>query len=170
MTDTAAPDWRPIESAPKDGTQVILWWPYWRNDPIVGFYDTEYQRWSNSVALTDVGESHEERVIRHHEQQLRCAEAHGVDQGRAGEEAAGRAREREGEGPHRAVETELGDDEAIAGVADLSHLADAGRAQANEGRRAGATGARDGYALGADVRCRREQGAKRQQHRRESQH
>lgn len=33
-----ANQWRPIETAPKDGTPVLLWWPDWTSWPAAGFW------------------------------------------------------------------------------------------------------------------------------------
>jgi hypothetical protein len=37
-------DWRPIATAPKDMNAVLLWWPYWTQEPVIGVrnYKTEY--------------------------------------------------------------------------------------------------------------------------------
>lgn len=45
--------WRPIETAPRDGTWVLLWWPYWSARPTPGrFYCDE---WVSLVALSKDG-------------------------------------------------------------------------------------------------------------------
>lgn len=31
-------EWQPIDSAPRDGTAVLLWWPHWASRPVVGYY------------------------------------------------------------------------------------------------------------------------------------
>jgi hypothetical protein len=36
---TATPGWQDISTAPKDGTRVLLWWPYWNHTrPLVGYW------------------------------------------------------------------------------------------------------------------------------------
>lgn len=35
----SASGWLPIESAPKDGTYVMLWWPYWSDHAMDGCWD-----------------------------------------------------------------------------------------------------------------------------------
>lgn len=29
-------DWQPIETAPKDLNSVLLYWPYWTTEPVIG--------------------------------------------------------------------------------------------------------------------------------------
>lgn len=42
MSDERTPiDWRPIETAPKDGTSVMLYFPTWRQPFQVGRYEIE---------------------------------------------------------------------------------------------------------------------------------
>jgi len=33
------PEWQPIETAPKDETLVLLWWPHWSSKPCIGYFD-----------------------------------------------------------------------------------------------------------------------------------
>lgn len=47
------PQWQGIESAPKDGTAVLLWWPYWRKEPVIGRY--QKGEWQSEVKLWDYG-------------------------------------------------------------------------------------------------------------------
>lgn len=43
--------WQPIQTAPKDGTIVLLWWPYWRDRAVIGYYDKVRHCWNSDVAL-----------------------------------------------------------------------------------------------------------------------
>ena len=45
------PQWQPIESAPKDGTYVLLYWPYWSKRAIIGYChaDQWYSEWALST-------------------------------------------------------------------------------------------------------------------------
>lgn len=43
--------WKPIESAPKDGTWVLLWWPYWSHHAIMAYFDGG--SWSSEGVLSD---------------------------------------------------------------------------------------------------------------------
>lgn len=47
--------WRPIETAPMDGTRVLLWWPYWASHPIIG-YRFSSDQWRSVAALSGAGE------------------------------------------------------------------------------------------------------------------
>ena len=59
LRELEAGGWLPIESAPKDGTLVILWWPHYTNAPVLGRYLEEWDHgyyegagW-RSVSITD---------------------------------------------------------------------------------------------------------------------
>lgn len=50
-------DWREIESAPRDGTHILLWWPHWYHTPITGYYCYKKEfRW---VSRYDLNTQHE---------------------------------------------------------------------------------------------------------------
>ena len=42
-------EWQPIDSAPKDGTPVLLWWPYWSRRPTIGYW--KHSQWVAENAL-----------------------------------------------------------------------------------------------------------------------
>lgn len=42
-------NWQPIETAPKDGTVVLLYWPYWRDRAVLGYF-IDY--WQSNVAIS----------------------------------------------------------------------------------------------------------------------
>ena len=46
-----ADQWRDIESAPKDGTKVLLYWPHWSGVAVIG-YNADH-RWISMVKLSD---------------------------------------------------------------------------------------------------------------------
>ena len=59
LRELEAGGWRSIESAPKDGTLVILWWPHYTASPVLGRY---LEAWDHghyegagwrSVSITD---------------------------------------------------------------------------------------------------------------------
>ena len=47
-------EWRPIETAPKDGTDILVWWPYWANRAISAYF--EYGLWHSGDAASEMGE------------------------------------------------------------------------------------------------------------------
>jgi hypothetical protein len=44
-------EWQPIESAPKDGKWVLLWWPYWSSLPVIGLW--LHGHWYSDSAVSD---------------------------------------------------------------------------------------------------------------------
>jgi hypothetical protein len=55
-----AGQWLPIETAPRDGQKVLLWWPYWNGIyPVVGWFGrprhSEHYQWLSDVCLSDDG-------------------------------------------------------------------------------------------------------------------
>ena len=49
--------WQPIKTAPKDGTRILLFWPYWRKrHAVIGFYDRDSvanNKWEADCALDE---------------------------------------------------------------------------------------------------------------------
>jgi hypothetical protein len=44
-----AADWQPIETAPKDGSGVLLWWPQWWHDAHSGYFKDN--QWHSERAI-----------------------------------------------------------------------------------------------------------------------
>jgi hypothetical protein len=53
-TRSLTPDWQPIETAPKD-VFVLVYWPYWANEPVVAKWRTPSRRWESEVAVSTEG-------------------------------------------------------------------------------------------------------------------
>ena len=53
-----AQPWQPIETAPTDGTNVLLWWPFWcKNRPTIGWFGYKgIQQWIAPEALDGDGD------------------------------------------------------------------------------------------------------------------
>ncbi len=51
-------DWQRIETAPTDGTNVLLWWPFWQpKHPIVGYFGLKgIRQWFASEVLEGDGD------------------------------------------------------------------------------------------------------------------
>lgn len=51
-------DWQPMETAPTDGTDVLLWWPFWcKGRPTIGrFGYKNIQQWLAPEALEGDGD------------------------------------------------------------------------------------------------------------------
>ena len=52
--DLATPQWRSMDSAPKDGRSVLLWWPHWWHDAHPGYY--LHNQWHSDKALSSWSE------------------------------------------------------------------------------------------------------------------
>lgn len=53
-TADAVFSWDSMDSAPKDGSQILLWWPYWDSiDPFIGMWDDRSGKWASDRALSD---------------------------------------------------------------------------------------------------------------------
>jgi hypothetical protein len=44
-------EWQPIETAPKDGTDLLLWWPYWSKIPVHGYWSLG--EWASLSAISE---------------------------------------------------------------------------------------------------------------------
>jgi hypothetical protein len=50
--DTAGrEEWQPIETAPKDGTRVLVWWEHWSAYPVVSYF--KHGRWNGEIACSE---------------------------------------------------------------------------------------------------------------------
>jgi hypothetical protein len=48
--------WQSIETAPKDGTRIFLWWPHWSAEPCLGHFSSRtLQPWISDVEISDQG-------------------------------------------------------------------------------------------------------------------
>lgn len=45
-------DWRPIETAPKDGSHVLLWYPHWSKRPMVANWERDGSHWHSEHILS----------------------------------------------------------------------------------------------------------------------
>lgn len=56
LSEERAGKWQPIETAPKDGKPILLWYPHWSNIPIIAFWGiNEFSRmgWISEWVLSD---------------------------------------------------------------------------------------------------------------------
>jgi len=44
-------EWKPMETAPMDGTRVLVFWDYWSHDAFVAYF--KHGRWNGEVALSE---------------------------------------------------------------------------------------------------------------------
>ena len=50
--------WQPIETAPKDGSCILAWWPHWRSRAVIAYWSTQ-DCWASIDALTwDIPPTH----------------------------------------------------------------------------------------------------------------
>ena len=59
-------NWQPIETAPKDGTEVLVFWPYWSRKPFIAFYSGDVGGWDGERCLSPTHcEAYAERAPTH---------------------------------------------------------------------------------------------------------
>ena len=64
--DRPAGGWQPIETAPKDGSQIVIYWPYWSSDPFIANYSGDSGGWEGERCLTPThAEAYPERQPTH---------------------------------------------------------------------------------------------------------
>lgn len=47
--------WQPIATAPKEEIPVLLWWPYWSHEPVIGEWDKRCEQWESTASLSSDG-------------------------------------------------------------------------------------------------------------------
>ena len=47
--------WMPIETAPRDGQRVFVYWPHWYSTPIIASCLGDYETWLSEMVLTGDG-------------------------------------------------------------------------------------------------------------------
>ena len=47
--------WMPIETAPRDGQKVFVWWPHWYSTPIIASCLGDYETWLSEMVLAGDG-------------------------------------------------------------------------------------------------------------------
>jgi hypothetical protein len=50
--ETGMSNWQPIETAPKDGENILMFWPYWGQEAMIGWYDFYHSQWISNSALS----------------------------------------------------------------------------------------------------------------------
>lgn len=50
-------EWQPMNTAPMDGTWVLLWWPHWHHSPQAGYHDG--YEWHSAVVASGEGDGPE---------------------------------------------------------------------------------------------------------------
>ena len=48
--------WQPIETAPRDGTTMFVWWPHWYHFPLLAY--VAHHQWHLPDSSQPVGEQH----------------------------------------------------------------------------------------------------------------
>jgi hypothetical protein len=48
--------WTSTKKIPPAYKRILLWWPYWSNHPVVGYFDNLENRWIANEAISSEGD------------------------------------------------------------------------------------------------------------------